>query len=91
MAKPKTTQATRLNATLAANPTKRKTIAMEPTQPTIRDLSVISNKKERRRPPSNKRQLNLAMNRKTNYAAPALRENSRREGVFNGTSPYYIR
>ena len=83
MAKQTAMQAIRLNATLAANFTKRKTVGMEPTPPTIHDLSVTTNKNERRKAPSNQRQLKLSMNQKTNYAAPALRGNSSWEGVFN--------
>ena len=61
---------------------------MEPILPTIRDLSVPLNKKKRRLTPSNQRQLILPKTQKTNYAAPALRGNSRRDGVFNGRSPH---
>ena len=69
-----------------------KTVAgMEPTLPMIRDLSVTLHKNERRITPSNQRQLLLSTTQKTNYAAPALRGNSRREGVFNRRSPYHIR
>ena len=80
-------QANRPNATLAANPTKRKIVGMEPTLPTTHDPNVIPHKNERRTPPSNKRQLNLLTNKKTNYAAPALWGNSRREGVFTRRPP----
>ena len=61
-------------------------VGMEPTLPTIRDLSVTLHKNERRITPSNQRQLHLSTTQKTNYAEPALRGNSRREGVFNGRS-----
>ena len=87
----KKVQAPRLNAILAANLIKRKIVGMEPTQPTIRDLSVTSNKKRRRIPPPNKRQLNSTMNQKTNYAAPVFWGNNRCEGVFNRGSPYHLR
>ena len=87
MATPKIVQALRLNAILVANLIKQKIVGMEPTRPTIRGLSDISNKKGRRIPLPNKRQLNLEMNQKTNYTAPALRGNSRREVVFNRRSP----
>ena len=60
---------------------------MEPTLPTTHDPNVITHKNERRTPPSNKRQLNLLTNKKTNYAAPALWGNSRREGVFTRRPP----
>ena len=84
-------QARCLNVTPAVNPTKRKIVGMEPTLPTIRDLSVITHRNERWILPPNKQQLNLHMNQKTKYAAPALRGNSRREGVFTRRSPYSIR
>ena len=48
---------------------------------------VITHKNESRTPPSNKRHLNLLTNKKTNYAAPALWGNSRREGVFTRRIP----
>ena len=51
------------------------------------DPNVITHKNERWTPPSNERQLNLLMNKKTNYAAPAIRGNSRREGVFTRRPP----
>ena len=78
-----TVQAIRSHAMLAANPTKRKIVGMEPTLPTIRDPSVTTNKNGKR---TGFRQLNLLTNQKTNYAAPALRGN-RREGEFNRGSP----
>ena len=62
-------QTIRLNAILAANPRKRKIVGMEPTLPTVRDLSVTLNKKERGITPSNQRQLSLSKTQKTNYAA----------------------
>ena len=82
-------QATRSNVTPAPYPTKRKIVGMEPTLPTIRDPSVTTNKNEERITPSNQPQLKLSMNQNTNSAAPALRGNSRREGVFNRGSPHH--
>ena len=90
MDKPITVQANRPNATLAANPTKRKIVGMERTLPTTRDPNVITHKNENRTLPPNKRQLNLLTNKNTNYAAPALWENSRCEGVFTRRPPYHI-
>ena len=79
-----------LNAKHAANPTKRKIVGTEPTLPTIHDLSVTTIQNQKRTFPSNKRQLTLSLTQKTNYAAPALRGNSRREGVLNERSPYDV-
>ena len=90
MVKPTLVQANRLNATHAANLTKRKIVGTEPTLPTIHDLSVTITRNQKRTFPSNQRQLTLSLNQKTNYAAPALRGNSRREGVFNKRSPYNL-
>ena len=86
-AKPTQMQAKRLNAILAA---KRKIVRLERTLPLIRDLSVTFNKKERRITPPNQRQLNVSKTQKTNYPAPALWRNSRREGVFNRRPPHQI-
>ena len=80
-------QAIRSNATLAANPTKQKIAGMEQMLPTIHDPNVITNENKKRTTPSNLRQPKLLKNRKIIYAAPALRGNRRREGVFNRTSP----
>ena len=85
--KPITVQTNRPNATLAANPTKRKIVGTELTQPTTNDPNVITHKNESQTPPSNKQQLNLLTNKKTNYTAPALWGNSRREGVFTRRPP----
>ena len=90
MAKPKIVQAPRLNATPVANLTKRKVAGTEPTRPTTRDLSDTSNEKGTRILPPNNQQPNLKTNQKTSYAANPLWGNSRREGVFNRRSPYYI-
>ena len=55
---------------------------MESTLPTIHDLSVKTNKIIKRTSPSK-----MPTNKKTSYAAPAFRGNSRREGVFDRRSP----
>ena len=81
-------QANRSNAKHVANPTKRKIVGTEPTLPMIHDLSVTTIQNQKRTFPSNKRRPTLSLIQKTNYAAPALRGNSRREGVFNERSPY---
>ena len=90
MVKPTLVQANRLNATHAANLTKWKIVGTEPTLPTIHDLSVTITRNQKGTFPSNQRQLTLSLNQKTKYAAPALRGNSRREGVFNKRSPYNL-
>ena len=41
-------------------------------------------------PLSHNQRTNQKMNQKTNYAAPALWGNSRREGVFTRRPPYHI-
>ena len=71
------------NAIHAAKPTKRKIVGTEPTLPMIRDLSVTLHENEKRITLSNQRQTHPLTTQKTNYAAPALWGNSRREGVFN--------
>ena len=81
-------QANRSNAKHVANPTKRKIVGTEPTLQMIHDLSVTTIQNQKRTFPSNKRRPMLSLIQKTNYAAPALRGNSRREGVFNERSPY---
>ena len=87
MDKPITVWVNRSNATRAANPTKRKIVGMEPTLPTIRGLSVtlITNKKETFL--SNRRQSMLSSNQKNNYAAPALRGNSRNARAYSTEDP----
>ena len=67
-------QAPRLIAILAVNLTKRKIVGTEPTLPTIHDLNVIFNKKEKRIPTSKRQQPKIPKNQQTIYAAPALRE-----------------
>ena len=62
------------NVTLAANPTKRTIVGMEPMLPTIHDLSVTTNKYERRITPSNQRQLKLSTNQKFFLPRPRFGE-----------------
>ena len=69
------------------NLTKGKIAGMEPTRQTTRDQSDTSNEKEKQIYPPNNLQPISETNEKTNYAAPALWGNSRREGVFNKRSP----
>ena len=59
----------------------------KPTLPTIHDPSVRTHKSAKQSPPSHKRHPNLTMTHKTNYAAPALWGNSRREGVISRRPP----
>ena len=83
-------QANHPNATLAANPTKQKIVGTESMLPMIHDPSVTTHKNVKWTPLSHNQQANQKMNQKTNYAAPALRGNSRREGVFTRRSPHHI-
>ena len=57
---------------------------------TTHDPNVTTHKNESRTPPPNKPQLKLLTIKKTNYAAPALWGNSRREGVFTRRPLYHI-
>ena len=75
------------NVTPAANPTKRKIVGTEPMLPTIHDLSVTAHKNVKWTPLSHNQQTNPIMNQKTNYAAPVLWGNCRREGVFSTRPP----
>ena len=54
---------------------------------TIHDPSVTTHKNVKRTPLSQNQRTNQITNQKTNYAAPALWGNSRREGVFTRRPP----
>ena len=82
---PNKSAGTTLKCDTCDKPHNRKIVGMEPMLPTIRDLVVTTNKNERGITPSNQRQLKLSTKQNTNYAAPALRGNSRRKGVLNQT------
>ena len=80
-------QAKHSNVIRAANPTKQKTVGMEPTLQTIHDPSASTHKSVKQSLLSHKRHPNLTMTQKTNYAAPAFWGNSRREGIFSRRPP----
>ena len=75
------------NAIPVENPTKQKTVGTGLTRQMTRDLNDISNKKGKKITPHNSRQTKPQTNQKTRYAAPALRGNSRREGVLINRPP----
>ena len=90
MPKPAVVQANHLNAIPVENPTKQKTVGTELTRQTTRDLNDISNKKGIKITLHNSRQIKTQMNQKTRYAAPAIRGNRSREGVFTNRSPHHL-
>ena len=87
MDQPTTVQANHPNVTPAANHTKRKIVGTEQMLPTIHDLNVTTHKNVKWTPLSHNQQANPITNQKTNYAAPMLWGNSRREGVFSTRTP----
>ena len=70
--------------------TEEKTVGTEPMPPMIHDPNVTTHKILKWTPPSHNQRTKQKMNKKTNYAAPALWANSRREGVFTRRPPYHI-